>query len=605
MTSSSIVIILLVSISVLAIPAVFGYYLTWYLFFPKQVRVLINSASNPEKLSSGDSQRIAGEIAEFEPRMRSSFVRLFVAVGAAFAASFILIFFGPLILDYNATQILRTTSSFVLLLSPGFAIGAYVSRGRMAGRIKEARFALGTREKIISSIDDSRLRDATYARHTQAERNEIRYRRNLSSVFSIKTFRLHKASIFSDVAWNLEPGVNVLLGRNGFGKSLLLRLLVGMISNDDDQLTAMLSKPDEEQRLSVWLFKDGEPTAIERDQKAFVESVGKIAVLAIPDSRFINRTRDGVSAEGDDNTDPARDGARHLLYELPYEARLQTVLAQMCIEYINSRERDASNTPRPPPKTPQLDMVSDVIQKLSSERFSFARIEPIGSARFSIEVETDASPGRPISIQHASQGTLSVVAIFGLIYQYLTAVYPSAKASEIRHKPGIVIIDEVDAHLHPAWQRKIVELLRERFPNIQFILTAHSPLVVAGCRSGEVTLLRREESGLRIVDFQRDFVGAMPEEIYRQVFEIEERDVRFLDLQAQIPQLPGLIRDLEAKKSQKNADVSELEKTIKSIQKTQEDQKSKVTYEALQLENEQLRRQLEATQRKTGGSVSS
>jgi len=149
------------------------------------------------------------------------------------------------------------------------------------------------------------------------------------------------------------------------------------------------------------------------------------------------------------------------------------------------------------------------------------------------------------------------------------------------------------------------ELLRERFPNIQFILTAHSPLVVAGCRSGEVTLLRREESGLRIVDFQRDFVGAMPEEIYRQVFEIEERDVRFLDLQAQIPQLPGLIRDLEAKKSQKNADVSELEKTIKSIQKTQEDQKSKVTYEALQLENEQLRRQLEATQRKTGGSVSS
>src|SRR5271163_4479733 len=104
MTSSSIVIILLVSISVLAIPAVFGYYLTWYLFFPKQVRVLINSASNPEKLSSGDSQRIAGEIAEFEPRMRSSFVRLFVAVGAAFAASFILIFFGPLILDYNATQ---------------------------------------------------------------------------------------------------------------------------------------------------------------------------------------------------------------------------------------------------------------------------------------------------------------------------------------------------------------------------------------------------------------------------------------------------------------------------------------------------------------------
>jgi ABC-type multidrug transport system ATPase subunit len=473
-------------------------------------------------------------------------------------------------------------------------------------RIKQAKLALEARATIISSIDESRLRDLNYARQAQIERDEYRYKANLSAIWTIKSIELHKTCIFSDVSWNLEPGVNVLLGRNGFGKSLLLRLLVGVITYDDDRLAAISSNMNPEQRLTVGLLRNGEPVLIERDQRAFIESVGKIPVLAIPDSRFINRARDSVSAEGDDKADPARDGARHFLYELPYETRLQTVLTQMCIEYINSRPRGLldGGQSRKWLSTPQLDLISNVIKELAGERFYFVRIEPIGNARFSIEVETDSSPGRPIAIQHASQGTLSVVAIFALIYQFLKAVYPSAPEPQICNQPAIVIIDEVDAHLHPAWQRKITELLRKHFPKVQFVLTAHSPLVVAGCRRGEVALLRRKNSDFEIVDFQRDFIGATSEEVYRQVFEIEERDMRFLELQAQLPHLPELIRDLESKKRQPNAGVRDLEETIEAIKRTKVEQKTRVTYEALHQENEQLRRQLEAAQRKSNGSGS-
>ena len=479
-----------------------------------------------------------------------------------------------------------------------------LSRYIVLTRVKQANFALESREKIISSIDESRLRDVNYARQTQVERDEYRYKNNLSAVWTVKSLQLQKASIFPNISWNFEPGVNVLLGRNGFGKSLLLRLLVGMITYDDDRLTGMLSNIDREQELMVGLMRNGEPASIERDQKAFVELVGKIPVLAIPDSRFINRAREGLSSEGDDKADPARDGARHFLYELPYEARLQTVLTQMCIEYVNSRSRGAVGKGRSGNRlsTPQLDLISNVMKELTGERFYFVRIEPIGNARFAMDVETDASPGRPISIQHASQGTLSVVAIFGLIYQFLRAVYLSTPELELCNQPGIVMIDEVDAHLHPAWQRKIADLLRKHFPRVQFILTAHSPLVVAGCRKGEVAVLRREDSNFAIIDFQRDFVGATPEEIYRQVFEIEDHDVRFLELRAKLPQLPDLIRDLEVKKQKPNADVTELEETIDSIKRTKQQQKTRLTYESLQEENEQLRRQLEAAERKSTGS---
>ena len=50
---------------------------------------------------------------------------------------------------------------------------------------------------------------------------------------------------------------------------------------------------------------------------------------------------------------------------------------------------------------------------------------------------------------------------------------------------GIVILDEVEQHLHPNWQRKIISLLSKTFPNIQFIVTSHSPLCAAGVADTE------------------------------------------------------------------------------------------------------------------------
>jgi hypothetical protein len=47
---------------------------------------------------------------------------------------------------------------------------------------------------------------------------------------------------------------------------------------------------------------------------------------------------------------------------------------------------------------------------------------------------------------------------------------------------GVVIIDEIEQHLHPIWQRQIIRLLYEKFPNMQFIMTTHSPLVAGNAR---------------------------------------------------------------------------------------------------------------------------
>lgn len=65
---------------------------------------------------------------------------------------------------------------------------------------------------------------------------------------------------------------------------------------------------------------------------------------------------------------------------------------------------------------------------------------------------------------------------------------------------AIVLIDEIDAHLHPRWTMRIVRAFRDAFPQVQFLASTHDPLALRGLRNGEVALLRREEDGAIIVD---------------------------------------------------------------------------------------------------------
>jgi predicted ATP-binding protein involved in virulence len=66
-----------------------------------------------------------------------------------------------------------------------------------------------------------------------------------------------------------------------------------------------------------------------------------------------------------------------------------------------------------------------------------------------------------------------------------------------RHKdplaqPAVVMVDEIDLHMHPRWQQKIMRHLSEQFPKIQFIVTAHSPLIVQSATNANVIVLKRQ-----------------------------------------------------------------------------------------------------------------
>ena len=70
----------------------------------------------------------------------------------------------------------------------------------------------------------------------------------------------------------------------------------------------------------------------------------------------------------------------------------------------------------------------------------------------------------------------------------------------LQQTPGVVLIDEVDVHLHPKWQRHVIEDLRRTFPNIQFVGTTHSPFLIQSLRSGEELIVLDGQPPAQLAD---------------------------------------------------------------------------------------------------------
>ncbi len=69
---------------------------------------------------------------------------------------------------------------------------------------------------------------------------------------------------------------------------------------------------------------------------------------------------------------------------------------------------------------------------------------------------------------------------------------------------GVAVIDEIDLHLHPRWQREVVSGVRRLFPKMSFIVTTHNPLSLLGAKAGEIHILRRQPGTGRVTIEQRD-----------------------------------------------------------------------------------------------------
>ena len=127
----------------------------------------------------------------------------------------------------------------------------------------------------------------------------------------------------------------------------------------------------------------------------------------------------------------------------------------------------------------------------------------------------------PIYLGHLSSGTEGT--LLWVRWVALKIAYFYNFEEGWHEKPSILLIDEIENHLHPTWQRRVIPALLEYFPGLQIFATTHSPFVVAGLKAGQVHKLDRDANGVvKATTEARDVVGWTMDEILRGMMGVDD-----------------------------------------------------------------------------------
>ena len=190
--------------------------------------------------------------------------------------------------------------------------------------------------------------------------------------------------------------------------------------------------------------------------------------------------------------------------------------------------------------------------------------EIISSTKYENDmIALKTSEGTVLPFQMLSDGYRNVIKIILDIATRMCILNPYLKGEALKKTPGIVLIDEIDLSLHPTWQRRIVGILKELFPRIQFICATHSPFIIQSLEEGELLTLDQpldsEYSGEGLEDIAEDIMGVvLPQysEKKRKIYEVSKeyfaalRDAKNPD---EIEKLGKRLAELEAEYSENPA----------------------------------------------------
>lgn len=341
----------------------------------------------------------------------------------------------------------------------------------------------------------------------------------------IKNIRLRNFRGMEDVTVEFAPRVNIIVGDNGAGKSSLLKglriLLSNILSEDEHILYAQIQKEDV--RLTSGLIGDA-TTALQYHFPSIIEG----------DIELHSMVSHCKSARNNENSDSVMDNISHI-YDKDYDPKLQQHMTQL----LNDRN---SELPLINYQGDQKNLLSvssmkqmlpgiierrqgyacaltgvfdeDIIQNwcLRMELISYQEKRNIAEyenfrravAQFIGLIDKKESQGEiyfaadmmtlvysngknRLPLYSLSSGYQSILCMI-IELAYRVAIW-NPRMSDYQSVEGVVIIDEIDVHLHPKWQWKIIDVLHSMFPKVQFIIATHSPIIISSAEGAKLFLM--------------------------------------------------------------------------------------------------------------------
>lgn len=159
----------------------------------------------------------------------------------------------------------------------------------------------------------------------------------------------------------------------------------------------------------------------------------------------------------------------------------------------------------------------------SYERISSSRnttlIFDLDTHRLALEFETADGRAQRFAMDEMSDGYKNTLSMIGDIAYRMAVLNPALGDRVLDETPGVVLIDEVDLHLHPQWQQTILSDLHAVFPNVQFIVTSHAPAVINSVPREQIRILDNGEIYMPAAQTY----GRDANSILREVMKVSER----------------------------------------------------------------------------------
>lgn len=315
----------------------------------------------------------------------------------------------------------------------------------------------------------------------------------------IQYLRVTNLGPFEDIAFEYDAHLNVLVGPNSSGKSTVLATLANLIAYPF-ALPERLRHRQPATFTLRFLGRDGLTYELSESlpvqQQAPEQQARWVSLLtALGYSAFVPALRQSTGLRTQGTTPPALSAE---ILTLPDELRLRqsllptdaTVLRDeaMLATMVDFAQRAAQRN------DPAMRRLLMQISAIASEILAGFPVEFWGIAedRDGLFPQFKTIDGQ-VAFHIFSQGTQSVLQ--WLAYVLISYARYYGYPANLTEQPGTVIIDEIDAHLHPIAQQRLLPALQRHFPRLQIFCSTHSPLMLANLQPGQIHLLQRDSQG--------------------------------------------------------------------------------------------------------------
>lgn len=298
----------------------------------------------------------------------------------------------------------------------------------------------------------------------------------------------------------------LLLGQNGTGKSTVLRA-AAMISSGSEALLELIGKPDS------WI-QNGQDLAVleatlltakkeERKVRLELRRGQALAKLLAANQENLQQLDDALEHTSRNYLTIGYGASRRL-------PRAESASIDSSENLTSPRARSVATLFNPSASLfPLESWVLDTHYRFAKRGLTTIEAtlnDLLPEVSFhSIDKKTKQvrfqTPDGLVPLQQLSDGYQNVASWVGDLVYRIASIYDDYKNP--LGSRGLLLIDEIDLHLHPIWQRKLRDFLNDKLPNFQILATSHSPLTAQQSGPGELHTLRRSDTAARSVSIER------------------------------------------------------------------------------------------------------